>query len=218
MLELYGVARSRATRNLWLLYETNTEFGHIPVIQAYRLPEEKPAGVVHTRSPEFLAISPQGAIPVLKDGDFILTESLAINLYLAKQIGGDLAPRTAQEEAEMTQWALYAITSIEPFALPILYAVTQGRTATAEGAAEVVDLRRQLERPMAVLESHLAADGYMVGGRFTVADINTAEIVRYATVAPGFLDAYPAVKAWLAACQARPAFQKMWQLRLTEPE
>ncbi|MEO8531491.1 MAG: glutathione S-transferase family protein [Deltaproteobacteria bacterium] len=217
MIELYGVARSRATRNLWLLYETEVEFKHIPVIQSYRLTDPEGSGVLHTRSPEFLAISPQGAIPVMKDGDFVLTESLAINLYLARIIGGELGPKSAQEDASMMQWALYAMTAIEPFTLPILYAVTQGRAETPEGASEIVDLRRQLERPMNVLEAHLATNGFVVGSRFTVADINTAEVVRYATVAPGFVEAYPAVKRWLAACHARPGFQKMWALRETEP-
>ena len=93
MLELYGVGRARMSRNLWLLYETGVDFRVVPVIQAYRLPEPQPDGVLHTQSPEFLAISPQGAVPVLKDGAFVLTESLAINLYLAKTVGGELGPK-----------------------------------------------------------------------------------------------------------------------------
>ncbi len=61
------------------------------------------------------------------------------------------------------------------------------------------------------------ADGFLVGGRFTVADINAAEVVRYALAAPELFDAAPRVKAWLAACQARPAFKKMWAARDQEP-
>ena len=57
----------------------------------------------------------------------------------------------------------------------------------------------------------------IVGGRFTVADINTAEIVRYAMAAPELFEAAPRVKAWLAACQARPAFKAMWAKRDAEP-
>ena len=59
--------------------------------------------------------------------------------------------------------------------------------------------------------------GFVVGDRFTVADINVAEIVRYAQRAPQLFDAAPRVKAWLTACQARPAFQKMWAEREKEP-
>ena len=68
-----------------------------------------------------------------------------------------------------------------------------------------------------MLDAALAKDGHLVGGRFTVADINTAEVVRYAQSAPELFDAAPRVKAWLAACQARPAFRKMWAERDKEP-
>ena len=68
-----------------------------------------------------------------------------------------------------------------------------------------------------MLEKALAASGWLVGGRFTVADINAAEVVRYAQAAPEQFDAHPRVKAWLAACQARPAFKKMWAARDAEP-
>ena len=74
-----------------------------------------------------------------------------------------------------------------------------------------------LRAPFAVLDQALAASGYLVGGRFTVADINTAEVVRYALAAPELFEAAPRVKTWLAACQSRPAFKAMWAKRDAEP-
>ena len=74
-----------------------------------------------------------------------------------------------------------------------------------------------LRGPIAVLDRALAKTGFLVGGRFTVADINAAEIVRYAQPAPELFEAAPHVKAWLTACQARPAFKKMWAERDKEP-
>ena len=62
-----------------------------------------------------------------------------------------------------------------------------------------------------MLDKQLAASGHIVGGRFTVADINTAEVFRYAMPAPELFEATPRVKAWLAACHARPAFKAMWR-------
>lgn len=59
--------------------------------------------------------------------------------------------------------------------------------------------------------------GVAVGGRFTTADINLAEVRSYAPPAADLFDAAPGVKAWLAACQARPAFRRMWQERGREP-
>ncbi|MCB2117604.1 MAG: glutathione S-transferase family protein [Rhodobacteraceae bacterium] len=218
MITIYGVYRSRASRNFWLLAELGLEHEHVPVIQAYRLPDPAAADApFNTLSPGFLSISPAGAVPVLRDGDFVLSESLAMNLYIARKAGGPLAPADERENALMEQWALYGISSIEPHALAILFAHAEGRAKTPEGEAEIAAEANRLRRPLAVLNSHLRENGHMVGRRFTVADINMAEIVRYAQAEPGLLDGYPEIKDWLAACHARPGFKAMWETRLAEP-
>jgi glutathione S-transferase len=218
MTKIYGVHRSRASRNYWLAHELGMAVEEVPVIQAYRLPDPAaPDAPLNTRSPAYLAVTPTGAIPAMEDDGFVLTESLAINLYLARKHGGPLAPADAREEALMLQWALYGATAIEPHALAILYAHAEGRAGTPEGAAEVSREAEALARPLAVLDAHLAAEGQMVGDRFTVADINMAEIVRYAQAHPTLVAGYPAVDRWLRACQARPAFQAMWARRTAEP-
>jgi glutathione S-transferase len=205
MLTIYGVYRSRASRNIWLANELGIPFKVVPVMQRYRLKEPLPAGVVHTKSPEFLKVNPNGHIPTMEDDGVVLHESLAINLYLAKKHGGPLAPKNVVEDGEMGMWALWAVTEVEPHALPI--------AQNGPSPAMVEALRA----PFAVLDKALAKTGFVVGGRFTVADINVAEIVRYAQRAPELFDAAPRVKAWLAACHARPAFQKMWGEREKEP-
>lgn len=218
-LTLYGTYRSRATRNLWLAGEAGIDLPLTLVWQAYRLDDPKaPEAPLNTLSPAFLGISPAGAIPVLQDGELILSESLAINLHLARTRGGDLGPRTAAEDAQMQQWALYAATAIEADAITILYTHTDGLAATDDGRARIAAARDRLSRPLAALSAQIAAQGgHVVGGRLTVADINTAEILRYATAEPGILDPFPVLKDWLAACQARPAFKAMWAAREAEP-
>src|ERR1700712_3979238 len=111
MITLYGVYRSRATRPLWLLAECGVDFTHVPVIQSNRLDQPKAADAPYnTASPHFLAINPIGQIPVLVEDGLILTESLAITLYIARRFGGDLGPRSDAEAALMEQWALFAAT------------------------------------------------------------------------------------------------------------
>ena len=218
MLTIYGVYRSRASRNFWLLEELGLNYEHVPVIQGYRLPDpEAEDAPFNTLSPGFISISPAGAVPVLKDGDFVLSESLAMNLYIARKAGGPLAPADEKENALMEQWALYGMTAIESHALAIMYAHAEGRTKTPEGEAEIASETARLRRPLGVLDSHLREHGHMVGGRFTVADINMAEIVRYAQAQSGLVDTYPAVANWLATCHARPGFKAMWERRLAEP-
>ncbi len=216
MLTIYGVYRSRASRNIWLAGELGIPFKHVPVMQLYRLSPEAAKSVLHTKSPEFLKVNPNGHVPCIEDDGLVLNELLAINLYLAKKHGGPLAPANLAEDAQMTMWALWAATEVETSALTVMshrVAKPPAERAPKLAAAAVEALRA----PFAVLDKTLGASGYIVGGRFTVADINTAEVVRYATAAPELFEAAPRVKAWLAACQARPAFKAMWAKRDAEP-
>jgi glutathione S-transferase len=104
----------------------------------------------------------------------------------------------------MGMWALWARTEGEPHSLSI---AQNGPTAAALDA---------LRGPFSVLDDALA-DGFLVGGRFTVADINVAEVVRYADGATELFKAAPRVKAWFEACRGRPAYRKMWDAREKEP-
>ncbi len=216
MLTIYGVYRSRALRNIWLATELGIPFKQVPVMQLYRLTPEAAKTTLHTRSPEFLKINPNGHVPSIDDDGLVLHESLAINLYLAKKHGGPLAPASVAEDGLMTMWSLWAATEVETHALAILNhrvgkppAERDPKIAQASIAA--------VQAPFAVLDEALAATGFMVGGRFTVADINVAEVVRYAMAAPELFEAAPRVKAWLAAAHARPAFKEVWAKRDKEP-
>ena len=218
-LTIYGCYRSRATRVIWLANELGLPFNHVPVIQAYRLSDPDAADApLNTHSASFLRISPQGAIPVMQDGDLVLSESLACNLYLARKYGQPFGPADAVEDALMSQWAFYGSTSIEQDALTILYLHRPGQAQSGADQAAIAHAAERLIRPLQVLEAHLARHGHMVDGRFTVADINMAEIVRYAQALGELIDQFPALRSWLADCQARPAFQQMWKERLAEPE
>ncbi|MBX9467366.1 MAG: glutathione S-transferase family protein [Rhizobium sp.] len=219
MLKIYGVYKSRATRILWLMEELGAPFELVPVLQAYKLKDPVADGVrLNTRSPEFLAINPMGSIPTIVDDGLVLNESLAQTVYVARKHGGPLAPKDAAEDALMLQWTLFGATSIETEALKIAMANNEGRLGTEAGQAEAKAVARILARPFGVLEKHFAANDYAVGGRFTVADINLAEIVRYAQAYQPLFDAHPKTAAWLGRVQARPGFKAMWEKRLAEVE
>lgn len=216
-LTIYGCYRSRASRVIWLANELGLPFVHVPVIQAYRLADPSAAGVpLHTRSAEFLSVNPNGHIPSIDDDGFKLHESLAINLYLARKHGGPLAPQNAQEEGLAVMWALWAATECETQALNLQQHLAA--FPPEKRKPEVVEAAlAALAAPFAVLDKTLAeGNGYVMGGRFTVADINVAEVIRYAKPATQLFDANPNVKAWLDACQSRQAFKAMWQARDAE--
>jgi len=218
MLKIYGVYRSRATRPLWLIEELGIPFELVPVIQAYRLKEPMaPGAPVNTLSAEFLAVNPMGSVPSMDDDGFVLHESLAITLYLARKYGGDVSPRDIAEEALMVQWSLFGATSIETPALKISSTIAGGKQDSEEGKTDIEVSARLLKRPFDALEKHLSNNSHMVGGRFTVADINVAEVVRYAQGYAPLFDSRPALKAWIEAAQARPGFKAMWDKRTAEP-
>lgn len=217
-MTLYGVFRSRASRPIWLLYELDLAFTHVPVIQAYRLPKANaPDAPLNTASPEFLKVNPLGQVPAFVEGDLTLTESLAITNHIARSHGGALGPRTPAEYALIDQWTLFAVTSVEPSAVEIMYIQRDGNEGTPEGEAAIGIAAEKLRRPLRRLEAHLARHSHLVADRFTVADLNLAECLRYAQGHPTLLGEFPAVKKWLEACQSRPAFKKMWAARMAEP-
>ena len=216
MLTIYGVYRSRASRTIWLANELGIAFKHVPVIQLYRLSPEAAKTTLHTKSPEFLKVNPNGHIPAIDDDGLVLNESLAINLYLAKKHGGPLAPANLAEDGQMGMWALWAAIEVEPHSIQVLYHRVGDKPEERDpkiAAAAIEALRA----PFAVLDKQLAANGFIVGGRFTVADINAAEVFRYAMPAPELFEAAPRVQAWLATCHARPAFKAMMAGREKEP-
>jgi glutathione S-transferase len=218
MITLYGVFRSRASRPIWLLYELDLPFTHIPVIQAHRLPDPKaPDAPLNTASPAFLQVNPQGQVPAYVEDDLVLTESLSITNHLARTRGGPLGAQSAAEQALIEQWTLLAVTAVEGPALELQTIQGAGGDKTPEGQAAIGIAAEKLRRPLKRLQDHLSARSYLVGDRFTVADLNLAECLRYAQGHPTLLAEFPAVKAWLDSCQSRPAFQKMWAARMAEP-
>ena len=217
MLTIYGVLRSRASRCVWLAHEIGVPFRHVPVMQVGRLDNPDAADApLNTRSPAFLTVNPSGHIPSIDDDGLVLHESLAINLYLAKRYGGTLGPADVAEDGQMGMWALWAATEVEPHSIQVLYhrvsyPPAERNPTVAQAAVDA------LRKPLAVLDQALAASGFLVGGRFTVADINVAEVVRYALPAPELFEATPVLRGWLEACHGRPAYKRMMADRELEP-
>lgn len=200
---LHGTPRSRAIRNLWLAEEIGLDYRHDAV-------DFRDGG---TGSEAYRALGTMGQVPAMSDGDLVLTESLAINLYLAKKAGGALAPRTLAEDALCEMWTLFAATQIEPRAQPV-FMNTLHLPEAERDPAKVTEALDTLRRPLAHLDRKLGeGGGHLVGGRFTVADVNVAMCVFYLRAAPGALDATPNVKAWYGACAERPAWRKVMAWR-----
>jgi glutathione S-transferase len=201
-LEIYGVPRSRAFRTLWMAAELGLDHRLIRVDFA-------DGG---TRRPEFLAINPNGHVPVIDDDGFRFWESMAINLYLAKKYsGGGLYPQRLEDEAHAGQWSFWGMTEVERPALAALLnriGPEERRDAAAADAAE-----RQLAAPLAVLDAAVAARPYLLGQLLSVADLNVASILSWAHHARVDLTPFAKAEAWLKACHDRPAARAARELQ-----
>lgn len=195
MIKLYGVPASRAFRCLWMLRELGLEFDSAPTNFA----------TGDTRTAEFLKLNPNGHIPVLVDGSTVLWESMAINLYLARQYGaGSLWPASAADEGRAFQWSFWVMTEVEAALLATLMhrriLPREQRDADAAAAGEA-----KLAGPLGVLDGALRGREYLLGERFTVADLNVAAVLSWALMAGIDLGRWPQLSAWLARCTGRPA-------------
>ena len=204
-LKIYGIAASRASRPLWVAHELALAYEHVPV-------NYQNGG---TRTPEFLALNPNGHIPVVEDDGVVVWESMACALYLAEHYKGpdglNLAAQNKAESAEILRWTFWAMTECEKDALTILMhtLLMPADRRKPELAAEAV---RRMVGPLRVIEQHMAGSGagasgraYLAGERFTVADIAVASVLAWLRPAPELLAACPATDQWLTRCLARPA-------------
>jgi glutathione S-transferase len=194
-LRIYGIARTRAYRALWVAMELGLDYEHLPI----------EIGDAGARSPEFLAINPNGRLPVIVDDGFVLFESLAITLYLAKK-HGKLYPATLEGEAKAWQWSFWAIAEVDRGVnIWSLHAVrlpdAERNVALREEALKVI------AAPFKVLDAALAKTPYktpyLLGNDFTVADLNVAAVISRAIDMD--LSHVPNLKAWLTRCLDRPA-------------
>ena len=198
-LTVYGQGQSRALRVLWMAEELGVDFEHVPT----RFADE-------AKSPDYLQINPNGRVPAIEDDGFIVWESMAVNLYLAKKYGGDLAPNDLQEDAAATQWSLWVMTEVEK---PLLQALfhTLGMMGVDKDAAQAAACLEQLEPAFGVLNGQLAGKEYLMGGRFTVADLNVASVLAWTRMIGENLSRWPDLQAWFDRCMARDALARAQQ-------
>ena len=192
-MKLYGTPPTRALRVLWLLRELEIDHEVVTVNM----------GVGEHVGPAFLGLNPAGKLPVLVDGDLVMTESAAIPLYLAEKypekgfIPSDLAVR-----AQMYRWIFFLVTEIEQ---PLWRMALHTRIYPEHErlAAEVPLALRDGKRMAAVLEQHMKGREFVVGDRVSVADFNAAYTLDWANEVGMLADA-PRLREYVKTMYARP--------------
>lgn len=213
-LTIYGIPASRAIRPLWTATELGLDFHHVSL----------PYQGGSTRTPEFLAINPNGHVPAVVDarpeGKVVLWESMACALYIARHHGvadgESITPATPREDAEALRWSFWAVNEAEADALTVLMHLLampeERRKPELAAAAE-----RRLAVPLRVIEQHLQrqqAEGqaHLAAARFTVADLCVASVLNWARPSRALMHAHPLTHAWILRCMARPAYLRVREL------
>jgi glutathione S-transferase len=168
-----------------------------------------------TRTPQFLAMNPNGQVPVLAiDAQTFLTESGAILYYLAE--GSDLWPAEPLARARVLQWMFFEQYSHEPY-----IAVSRFLRVFLKQAdhARLPDLHRRGYHALDVMERHLKDAQFLVGPHLTIADLALFAYTHRADEGGFDLQPYAAVRAWLARCEQQPGVTLMPRAdgRATEP-
>ena len=193
MMKLYGLGPTRSLRALWALQELDAEFEFVRVNIL--------AG--ENLHPDFLRLNPAGKLPVLVDGDFVLTESAAIVMYLAEKYGDKgLMPADLKERAQAYRWSLFAVTELEQ----PLWRIAKHTFLYPEDKRLPEDIalaREEFAAMAAVLDRHMDGRAFIVGDNITVADCVTAYVLDWGNE-NGLIGSFPNLKAYLERMYARP--------------
>jgi glutathione S-transferase len=201
MLQLYGNPRSRASRCLWMLEEMGAPY---QLVEKSTQPED-------LQTADYLRLNPNARIPTLVDGDAVIWESMAINIYLSEKYEGPMHSGGAEALGLATQWSIWAMLEMEQLLLDLL----MHRALLPEFSRDPSCAARDellLQRPLGVLNAALKGREFLAAGGFAVADLNVASILAWGKMARLGLSDQPELKRWLDVCLARPAYRRVRDL------
>ncbi len=200
MLRIYGSAKSRALRTLWMAGELGLTYDHKDWLP--RAPE--------TRTPEYRALNGNGRVPTIDDDGFILSESMAINFYLAKKHQSLLIPADPKQEALAMQWSLWETDRLDRQI--VNHARHTKDLPEAERKPEIAKAAwDEIVASFDVMETTLSKSEWLAGPAFSVGDLNVAAALFRALSLD--ISRWPKVQAWLNRCWDRPAAKKARAMR-----
>jgi len=195
-MKVYGCPNTRSTRVVWALEEAHASY-------EYELVDLRKG---EARKPEYLALNSDGKLPSLIDGNLTLTESAAICIYVADKFpAAELAPAHGTiERARLHQWCFFALSELEQplwtmnkhtFALPERY-----RVPAVKDTAQF-----EFARALKVLDAALVEREFIVGSRFSIADILLAHTLWWARAIKVEVSS-ASVNAYADRMLSRPAY------------
>jgi glutathione S-transferase len=166
-------------------------------------------------TPRYLAMNPNGLVPVIEDDGFVMAESNAIVRYLAaRHRASALWPDDVRARAEVDRWMEWQSTEYTPAMRDVFWQLI--RVPEAERDARAVEASRaKSERLSGILDALLATRPYVAGEAFTLADIVTGCAAHRWLALPVRREPRPHLARWYAALKSRPASRQVTSLALS---
>jgi glutathione S-transferase len=165
-------------------------------------------------TPEYLAMNPNGLVPVIDDDGFVLWESNVIVRYLAGRYGSGLMPSDIRERARAERWMDWQTNTLYPALAPVFVALVRTPPEKRDPAV-IAAGRKATERWLTILDMALAGRDFVNGATFTVGDIPLGVTVNRWYRMPVDREPHPNVEAWLERIRARPGFSQHADLPLS---
>ena len=200
-LTIWGRANSvNVQKVLWCLAELDLAYERIDAGMAFGKNDQ----------PEYLAMNPNGRVPTLVDGDYVLWESNSIMRYLNLAYGGGSAiyPQSPQARAAVDRWLDWTLSTLQPVDRPVFWALVR----TPKEKRDMVAIQKDVDAEAVVWripEALLATRRYIEGDEFTIADIALGAFARRWFGVEGVTKPkLPNLERWFALISERPGFQK----------
>lgn len=207
MIQLYGSPITRAQRVIWMLEEQGLPYELIPAV----VPTVQDSRPLLERE-QIERRNPSGKVPILVDGDLTLTESFAINLYLAMKYPSALTPKSPEEWGQVQQWTAWIATEIENDLTAVIAVRRSGLLASMNKQQRENDalLMWGLRERLKILDARVSERDWLIDDHFTVADLNVAAALALARPAGIDFGSLVHAEQWLDRCLARPAARMTW--------
>jgi glutathione S-transferase len=164
------------------------------------------------RTAEFAALNPNMRMPVLKDGDYVLWESNAIEQYLAaKKPASGLFPQDERARVDVTRWQFWDLAHWDPACAILLFENAVKPVVLKAGEPDPVAVARGAElfhRAAKVLDGHMRGKCFVTGDALTIADFSLGAPLNLAALGRLPIDDYAEIQRWHGRLSALPAWQK----------
>lgn len=202
-LTFYYAPMTSATRIHWALEELGVPYEKVKV----------DLGQGEHKKPAYLALNPNGKVPLVVDEGVPIFESTAILIYLGERYGVDkgLFPEATMKRAEALKWIAWAAVTLGEAGGRLMRNTSERFPAEERNALAGERAKKELGEQLEILDQALTGKDYLLGDTFTFADLAIAGFVPFLARIGTDLGPHKNVQAWVGRCTARPGLAKAMQ-------